>query len=393
MTERRALVLENGLGCVLPAARSLARAGWTVGIGAPFENPRERGSRAVTHRHAIPRPENTVDGFVEGVNAAIDEVGYDVVFPADDASVLALSLHRDRVRAIVPYPPHESVLRAIDKLDLTQAAEAEGVAVPRTEAATPSAIETCELPIMIKPRLQWTPGADTDVGELFIERADTRDAVHRRVAEIERAGGTAVLQEPVTGRQVALSVVVDRDGRLVAAAQQETLRYSLTQTSTRAITLEADEALLDGITRLLRRIGWWGLANLQLLEPEGGGTPRLIDLNGRFYGSIALAIAAGADLPAIWADCAMGTPPARRATARAGVRFHALESDLVRARRQRDPNLLGDVVRTFSFAPGATHTLWSIKDPVPALRWAVRLGSRLASRVVRRGARGDTTAH
>jgi predicted ATP-grasp superfamily ATP-dependent carboligase len=383
VAERRALVLENGLGCVLPAARSLARAGWTVGLGAPFENPRERGSRAVTHRHQIPRPEDTVDGFLDAINDAVAAVGYDVVLPADDASVLALSVHRDRVRAIVPYPPHESVLRAIDKLELTRAAEAEGVAVPRTEVATAAAIEACELPVMIKPRLQWTPGSDADVGELFIERAEDRDGVRRRVAEIERAGGAAVLQEPVAGRQVALSVVVDRDGRVVAASQQETLLYSLAQTSTRAVTLEVDETLVDGISRLLRRLGWWGLANLQFLEHERDVTPLLIDLNGRFYGSVALAIAAGADLPAIWADCAMGTPPAERATARAGVRFHALESDLVRARRQHDPGLLRDVARTFSFAPGAAHTLWSIHDPVPALRWGVRLAGRLAGRLVR----------
>jgi len=388
---RRALILENGLGCVLPAARSLSRAGWTVGVGAPFENPRERGSRAIDHRHLVPRPEASIDGFLAAIEQATEEVGYDIVFPADDASVLALSASRERLRPIVPYPAHDVVLGGIDKLELTRAAQDQGIAVPHTEMATASAIEACALPVIVKPRLQWTPGAVAQTGELFIERAEVRDAVRRRVRDIEGAGGSAVLQAPMNGRQIAVSAVVARDGRMVAAAQQTTLRYSLVQTSTRAVTLEADEALLEQITGMLGRIGWWGLANLQFLEPEGGGAPHLIDLNGRYYGSLALAIAAGADLPAIWAACAIGDPPVHRVTARAGVRFHALESDLVRARQERVGGLVRDVARTVSFAPGAAHTLWSIRDPVPAVRWAGSLAGRLLRRAARRGDGGGSS--
>ena len=384
MVKRGALIIENGLGCVLPAARSLARAGWIVGIGAPFNNPRERGSRAIAHRHVIPRPEDAVEGFIDAVNAAVDEIGYDVVLPADDASVLALSLHREQVRTIVPYPEHKAVVRAIDKLELTRAAEAVDLAVPRTAIASPDEIDACALPIMVKPRLQWTPGSDTEVGELFIQRAETRDDVRRQVAEVEAAGGSAVLQEPIDGPQTAVSVVVDRDGRVVAVSQQETLCYSLANTSTRAVTVAVDEALLERIGKLVRELGWWGLANLQFLAPEHGATPRLIDVNGRFYGSIALAVAAGADLPAIWAECATGSPPATRATARPGVRFHALENDLVRARSRREGGLLRDVTRTLLFAPGAVHTLWSIRDPLPAARWSVSLSGRLARKMAKR---------
>jgi predicted ATP-grasp superfamily ATP-dependent carboligase len=156
----------------------------------------------------------------------------------------------------------------------------------------------------------------------------------------------------------------------------------LAQTSTRAVTIEIDESLLDRLTRMLGRIGWWGLANLQFLEPEGGGEPHLIDLNGRYYGSLALAIAAGADLPAIWAECAIGTSPAQRVLARPGVRFHAFETDLVRARSERNGGLLRDLIGTAAYAPGAAHTLWSARDPVPALRWAGSLAQRLARRAL-----------
>lgn len=49
-----------------------------------------------------------------------------------------------------------------------------------------------------------------------------------------------------------------------------------------------DPALVDRAEALLRRIRWDGLVELQFLTGSDG-IPHLIDLNGRFYGSLALA--------------------------------------------------------------------------------------------------------
>jgi len=380
---RRALIIDDGTaGYVLPAARSLVRAGWAVGLGSAVPSLRTRGSRAIRRRHRVPRPQHGLDEFVESINAAVAAEGYALLIPADDIEMIALSMTRDRLDAMVPYAEHPTVMRALDKLELAGAARTVGLAVPPTELATDASIATCSLPVMVKSRLHWGPGIGPNVRHLLVQRLDDRGAVARRVAEIEAAGGSALLQEPLTGRQIALSIVADRGGDIVAVSAQTTLGFSLRGPSTRAVTIEPDPSLVDGVQDLVRELGWFGLANLQLFEPEGGA-PHLIDWNGRLYGSLALAIGAGVELPAIWAGIAMGDqgeedqvggdPAGPRVTARSGVRFQELEQDLHRARVQRVGGLAKDVAGTLAFAPGAVHTIWSWRDPVPAVRWGATL--------------------
>jgi hypothetical protein len=104
------------------------------------------------------------------------------------------------------------------------------------------------------------------------------------------------------------------------------------------------------------------------------------DFNGRFYGSMALATGAGVNLPALWAQLALGgRPTAPRPRRSAG--FQWLNRDLPAARAQGPRALLG----ALAAAPVASHSMWSPRDPWPALRYLIpealrRLRSRLGGR-------------
>jgi predicted ATP-grasp superfamily ATP-dependent carboligase len=381
---RTALVVEDGRTLfVLSAVRSLARAGWRVAVASPEPDRRVMSSRRTSSWHPVPLPEDDLGAFVDGVARAVRRSGAELVFGADDIELLALSQAREALPARVPHAPHEAVLRSVDKLTLTEAARAVGVAVPATRAAGAAALADLDGPVVVKPRLHWQPGHGGP-RHLPAGRCATPDEARALVARIEALGGAAVLQEPVDGEQIALSVVLDDDGRLRAVAQQRTVRASLQRTSSRAETTAVDAGLLDGVQRLLRGLGWTGLANLQFLRDDAG-VPRLIDLNGRFYGSLALAVAAGADLPAVWAAAATGAPAGPVVTARPGVRFQSLHPDLLRARAERRGGLRADVVDTLRYAVGAAHTTWAVDDPLPALRHA---GAVVAGGLARRTARG-----
>ena len=109
--------------------------------------------------------------------------------------------------------------------------------------------------------------------------------------------------------------------------------------------------------------------------------PRLIDLNGRFYGSLSLAVAAGANLPAVWADLAMGRPPQAPVRAVPGVRYHWGTADVRRAARERRGGLMRDLAGTAAYALRARQSVVDAADPAPAL--ARLLGpSRTATAVV-----------
>lgn len=254
------LILDDGQApYVLPVVRAFGRAGWRVGLGSDIEGQAGR-SRWVTERHRVPAPERGPEAFAEATARAAQEGGYSVAMGADDIELLALSSLRETLPCTVPYAPHEAVLRSVDKLALAQAAARIGLAAPPTVAATPAAVASTDLPVIVKSRLHWTPGTTADVRHLLVRVCDDRAEVARRVAEIAASGGEAILQQPIDGQLIAVSAVVDAEGRVVAWSQQQTLRASLRRTSARAETVPLDPVLTGRVADLLADLGWFGLA-------------------------------------------------------------------------------------------------------------------------------------
>ncbi len=158
-------------------------------------------------------------------------------------------------------------------------------------------------------------------------------------------------------------------GRLVGRIQQETssLWPVPSGVSSRAVTVAVDVDLADRCELLLRGLGWSGLVELQFLTPQGGD-PHLIDLNGRFYGSMALANAAGPNLTDAWARQALGLELPRLDDGRAGVRFSWLAGDLRRAVAERRGGLVDDLAATLNWARRAeASSVWDRHDARPAL--------------------------
>jgi predicted ATP-grasp superfamily ATP-dependent carboligase len=352
LSRPRALIVDQGAyRSSVAAARALRDGGWIVGAASPGAGL-AGSSRAVSRRHVIVSLAVGEDAFIASLAAVA--VGYDIVLPGDEATMLAISARRAELDAEVPYAEHAVVVRCADKLELVRAAERVGLAVPATVPAE-DARPSWPGPVVVKPRSSARATAALV--------ADTTSAT-TRLAELEALGVGAVLQEVVEGRLGAVAIVSDRDRRVVAASQQQAIRTWPLDTgiSAYARTVPVDETLLERIEALVGDLGWFGLAQLQFLTPKDG-VPRLIDFNGRFYGSLALAVAAGANLPAVWADLAVGRNAEPTVRARPGVRYQWFTHDL-RA---------GGLRAALRAAPGSVHTLLDFKDPGPFFRYYVTI--------------------
>lgn len=371
------LVIDDGFDRgSIAAARALHADGWTVGIGAPVRGI-AGSSRACGRWHRLPAPEQGVDRYIAAINAAIATGGYEVVLSGDDFGLLTLSERRADVTATVPYADHAIVLRAVDKLELARAAEAVGITTPRTVEATKATIADAELPVIVKPALHAKPQRVRPIV------ATSRSEVTRHVAEIRRHGGRPLLQEVIRGDLMAYSFVADRDSSIVAAVQQHDLhRWPLNVgVSARAQAVPADAELAAGVARLVLELGWFGMAQLQFLRGPGH-SPALIDWNARPYASLPLAIAAGVNLPSIWARLATGRSLGPTVPPRAGVTFQWFPGD-IRASVAERGRARGafDAVRT---ALGASQSIWRLQDPWPAMRHYSRSGSSRALTHLRR---------
>jgi hypothetical protein len=280
---------------------------------------------------------------------------------------------RDRIPALVPYPAHDIVLSSFDKLNLAQAATAAGISTPAPMTAVNPALSPTGK-VIVKARFHAVldrQGSPPRIDGRAVSSVAERD---RRVAEILGAGGLPLVQEHVDGTLMSLAILLDARGEVIARAQQESeLIYPpWIGVSVRATTVPIDEDLATRTVAMLRDLGWTGLAQLQFLVPADG-VPRLIDFNGRFYGSLALAISAGANFPALWANSAIGRA-VEPADAAPGFRYQWLWGDMRRAFVERRGGLARDLLQTARFARGATHSVWGAGDRTPSARY---LGIRL----------------
>ena len=369
---RGRVLIAEGLNdrAALAACRALYSAGWEVGVASYPGAGLAAASRSVSARHRSVPPERDLDRFVEHINAAIRQGAYEVVFPGySDSELMALSLRREEIDAAVPFAPHETVVRSLDKLELTWAAATAGLAAPETVEANDSELERRQPPYVIKQRTHARFDSGRGTSRIATRIIEDRDEGRRMVERIRRQGGTPLLQEAIEGNLIAFVAFMSRDGRLRARAQQKAERIWPPRSgfSSRSRTVAVEDDLSARVEALLQDFGWFGIAELQFLA-RPGRPPTLIDLNGRFYGSLALAVSADLNLPAMWAAEATGRTAAG-GVARPGVRYQWLEGDLRRALVERRCGLVHDLLETLRVAAKDTvHSIWDRRDPFPFVR-------------------------
>jgi predicted ATP-grasp superfamily ATP-dependent carboligase len=395
------LVTDAGLGSAVATIRSLGRRGWRV-IAADAD-PHSPGlqSRYAADRFVYPHPLTAPAETVAALLRAARDRSVDLIIPVTDAVILPLSEARARFTGIcqLALPDAAALAVVTDKQRTLQLAERIGVPTPRSVLVKTSrdalaAARSLRWPIVVKPGVSrlYRGHAPTEV--LVVDYAD-RPA--RLAEQMQRFQGRCpvLLQEYCRGVGYGVELLV-HDGRPLAAFQHRRLREVPPSGGSSAFreSTPLDPTLYDYALRLLEALRWTGLAMVEFkVGPHG---PRLMEINGRMWGSLPLAVRCGMDFPARLAQLYLDGPPRlgpvpdTRYTV--GVRARDLRLDLVwiasvlsgrgcypflpRPRRgQAVAALLGLMNPTYKF------DILSLEDPRPGLAEITALAGRVQDRL------------
>jgi len=141
-------------------------------------------------------------------------------------------------------------------------------------------------------------------------------------------------------------------------------------------SVEPDPRVREAALSILGALGWHGVAMVEFrLRPDG--TPVFMEVNGRFWNSLPLAVHAGADFPAMLAELAERGEVAPRPPYREGVRCRWLLGDfrhLAEVWRGAPPGYAGEfptrlgALRDFLLpVAGTRHDNFAWRDPLPEL--------------------------
>jgi predicted ATP-grasp superfamily ATP-dependent carboligase len=395
----RILVLDGETTQALATVRSLGRAGHTLFVASVLPRSLASWSRYCVETVRIRRL--GPPSFAE-LRAWAAARGIRVVLPLTERACVLLNLDATawREAGIVIGCGPESMLRAaFDKAETLVRAERCGLAVPRTRL--PESLEgfreaarVLRPPWVIKSRTSnaWQGGEFLpDRGVAYVDRIADLD----RVVLSRRQGEQwPIIQEFVRGSGKGVFALGD-GGEVALWFAHERLRDVRPSGSGSSLrrSVALDPRLRDAAARLLRDLRWHGPAMLEFRD-DGVNPPWLIEMNGRFWGSLQLAITAGADFPRQWVRMLLGQAPEPASAHSEGVVMRWDWGDVKRlghlmkgpppgypdpypgvARGLRE--LLGPQPR------GTRHETWDGADPWPAVaEWLQGIRVEVAPRLL-----------
>jgi cation diffusion facilitator CzcD-associated flavoprotein CzcO/predicted ATP-grasp superfamily ATP-dependent carboligase len=393
MRGARILVTDGETRAVVAVARGLVEAGFAVSVAANVRVPLAAAQlvRSVSERLVTPDPLRAPTAFVAALEGAVSDGTVSVLIPGGDASLLAISDGRARLEPHVRLglPDPVQVRRSLDKANLSILAARHGLDPPSTlefldSAQALDAARELGYPVLVKPL--------SSISERVAPRHRVSSAWVEDDAELRRAiaqfGGAGLVQQRVEGDLMSFAGVL-AGGRLLAEAVS---RYHRTWpanggNASYSETIEAPSALRRRVVALLQDLGWEGIFELELIEAAPDRW-HAIDLNPRPYGSIALAIAAGANLPAVWSEYLSGDDPGE-VRAAAGVFYRWTDADLRHGLSQLRAGRLGAAAQVLRVRRGVVHPYARGSDRGPGVARLLELGGLTLGR----GPRGRRARH
>ncbi|MDD4914517.1 MAG: ATP-grasp domain-containing protein [Methylococcales bacterium] len=299
------LVLDGNQFSTLSIVRSLGRKNISVTVAcvAGSGSGIAACSRYVGHTVSYADPIAHPDDFVENIIEIVSKNSFDLVIPVTENTALPLAKQRATIEqyCLLALPDNGSLELAIDKNQTFQIAEKENVPVPggitidSLDELT-ALLKDMVYPVVIKPSksVAETSAART---KLNVQYAFNEQELIEKCAGILRHT-QAILQEYFRGDGVGVEVLA-RHGEIVLAFQHQRLHeFPLTGGgSTLRQSVAINPQLLEHSKRLIKRLNWHGVAMLEFKYNAASAQCRLMEINGRFWGSLPLAVAAGADFP------------------------------------------------------------------------------------------------
>jgi predicted ATP-grasp superfamily ATP-dependent carboligase len=207
--------------------------------------------------------------------------------------------------------------------------------------------------------------------------ARSPEALARAFAALAQGAAPMLVQEFVAGAGAGYFALL-RNGELRAEFGHRRLRDVRPTGSGSAVreSVAVEPGLRDRSLALLRALDWHGVAMVEF-KVRADGVPVFLEVNGRFWNSLALAVYAGVDFPALLAQLAEHGDCDHVTTYRAGVRCRWLLGDARHVAAvmvgppadfpgdfpRRIPTLLS-VLRP---VPGMRHDNFTIDDPLPGV--------------------------
>jgi predicted ATP-grasp superfamily ATP-dependent carboligase/protein-tyrosine-phosphatase len=330
---QRVLVLDGDVLPALAVVRSLGRQGIKVDVASHIDKPICKYSKYVSKTEYYPNPLQETDAFTNWIEKTVNSNRYLLIIPSTERTLVPISLKfgEEPFYSRICMPSQSALETVLDKSKTAKMALDLGIPQPRSwhieEIHELDKIRNeLTFPVVIKPG-RSIAGSASRV-PLTVRYAHTHEELGKTCKEL-LAHVHVVLQQYFTGVGTGIELIANH-GEVLYAFQHLRLHevpLSGGGSSYRS-SVKLDPELLEASKKLIRALNWHGVAMVEFKKDLRTGDFVLIEINGRFWGSLPLATAAGADFPymlyQLYTAESVSTPPPYRI----GIKCRKLSSDI-----------------------------------------------------------------
>lgn len=255
-------------------------------------------SKFCTKNLKYPAPDKNPEAFLKWLAQIANRHQVTVFFPMDDAAMDLAVLHQDRLTKSMGMvvPPLFAYQQARDKWQAGALAEKAGLSCPKT--VLPQSVEDLEVvaqeigfPVVVKAR--------NGSGSRGIRVANSIEELRFAYESVAATYENPMLQERIpTGPRYDVCLLFDQASKLVAHFAQKEIRHFPVEMgpSTVQQSVQLPE-LVQKCADLMSSIGWRGIAEFEFMYDVEKDRYVFMEINTRFWNSLALAVQCGIDFP------------------------------------------------------------------------------------------------
>jgi predicted ATP-grasp superfamily ATP-dependent carboligase len=306
---RRILVLDAETRSALAVTRSLGRAGAFCITASSHQNPLAGSSRFSSLSLHCPDIRENPEIFHGWLLKTIKTHDVNVVLPVTDATIEGLSSYSENLKKTVFYPvvSPKTLAATQNKSLLLGTAREIGIRTPYSVSITINSPDHREVfeklkerpgfPCIMKPEKSVQRKQDGTIFSPPCSRITSESDIKKFVSSLDTFPLSYMAQELIEGSGAGVFCLYHNNKSILDFAHRRILEKPPEGgVSVLSESFPAYNYLLGKTHTLLQKYSWEGVAMVEY-RIDHNGSPFLMEINPRFWGSLQLAIDAGYDFP------------------------------------------------------------------------------------------------
>lgn len=333
---RGVLITDGNERSALAATRALGQRGIPVYVGADSHTSLAGCSRYCAGTFEYPSPWKYPKEYTASVLESAKRFDVAVLLPMTDVAVeLIGSRARDLLGAVtIPIPSLAQYRQLSNKYELTAWAKMNGVPVPESLFLPDGAVEKVldqitRWPVIVKPGASLI-SRNGLWAKTSVHVAGNADELLHLYEEHWYLKQPSLIQQRIVGEGQGVFGLFSK-GRPLALFAHRRLREKPPGGGVSVLreSIPLVQPITDYAVKILQSAQWHGVAMVEFKVDRESGVPYLIEVNGRFWGSLQLAIDAGVNFPWVTYQLATaGQLESAEASYRVGVKSRWFLGDL-----------------------------------------------------------------